>query len=92
MPLIEQLVYEQATQECRAAITPRKSKGLQDWLKVCCELGGLLTNAGLAVAILQGRRRSDSTELKLCFNCGKPGHLKKGLQSPYKKDSNRIVY
>ena len=29
MPLIEQLIYEQATQECRVAITPRKSKGLQ---------------------------------------------------------------
>ena len=38
MPLIGQLVYEQATQECRSAITPRKSKGLQDWLKVCREL------------------------------------------------------
>ena len=78
MPLIEQLVYEQAMQECRSAITPRKSKGLQDWLKVCCELGGLLTNAGLAAAILQGKKRSDSAELKLCFNCGKPGHLKDG--------------
>ena len=38
MPLIEQLVYEQATQECRSAITPRKSKGLQDWLKFAVSL------------------------------------------------------
>jgi hypothetical protein len=30
MPLIEQLVYKQATQEYRSTITPRKSKGLQD--------------------------------------------------------------
>jgi hypothetical protein len=35
MPLIEQLVFEQATQECRTAITPRKSKGLQGWLRIC---------------------------------------------------------
>ena len=42
MPSIEQLVYEQAMQECRSAITPRKSKGLQDWLKVCVSLEGRL--------------------------------------------------
>ena len=92
MPLIEQLVYEQATQECMAAITPRKSKGLQDWLKVCRELGGPLTNAGLAAAILQGQKRPDTAELRLCYNCGKPGHLKKRLQSPCQKESTRTVY
>ena len=77
MPLIEQLVYEQAMQECRAAIAPRKSKGLQDWLKVCCELGGPLTNAGLAATILQRQKHPDIAEPKLCYSCGKPGHLKK---------------
>ncbi|XP_026634311.1 igE-binding protein-like [Microtus ochrogaster] len=52
-PFIKQLIFEQATQECRTAIAPRKSKGLQDWLRICGELGGPLTNAGLADAILQ---------------------------------------
>ncbi|KAL6038946.1 hypothetical protein STEG23_010035 [Scotinomys teguina] len=33
MPLIKQLVYEQCTKECRAAITPYKSKGLEVWMK-----------------------------------------------------------
>jgi hypothetical protein len=85
IPLIEQLIYEQATQECRAAIIPRKSKGLQDWLKVCRELGGPLTNASLAAAILQGQKSPDMAELKLCYNCGKPGHLKKDCRALVKR-------
>jgi hypothetical protein len=55
-PLVEQLIYEQATQECLVAIAPRKNKDLQDWLRVCWELGGPLTNAGLAAAILQSQK------------------------------------
>jgi hypothetical protein len=85
MPLIEQLIYEQATQECRVAITPRKGKGLQVWLKVCCELGWPLTNAGLAAAILQGQKRPDMAELKLCYNCDKLGHLKKDSKALVKR-------
>ena len=53
MPLIKQLVYEQCTKECRAAITPYKSKGLEAWMEVCRKLGGPLTNAGLAVGVVQ---------------------------------------
>lgn len=82
MPLVEQLIYEQATQECRAAITPRKSKGLQDWLRVCRELGGHLSNAGLAAAILQGQRRSDTnSNNRVYYNCGKPGHMRRDCQA-----------
>ena len=81
-PLIEQLIFEQATQECRAAIAPRKNKGLQDWIRSCRELGGPLTNAGLAAAILrtqQGVRppRGGGTAPRACFNCGQTGHLKR---------------
>ena len=85
-PLIEQLIYEQATKECRAAIAPRKNKGLQDWLRVCRELGGPLSNAGLAAAILQSQNRSmGRNDQRTCFNCGKPGHLKKDCRAPDKK-------
>lgn len=82
-PLIEQLIFEQATQECRVAIAPRKNKGLQDWLRVCRELGGPLTNAGLAAAILQSHRRPlRGPHKRVCYKCGKPGHLKKDCKMP----------
>ena len=42
MPLVKQLVYEQCTKECRAAITPYKHKGLEVWMKVCREQKGLV--------------------------------------------------
>ena len=79
MPLIKQLVYEQCTKECRQAITPYKHKGLEVWMKVCRELGGPLTNSGLAAAIMQasGQQNQNSTRNGNCFSCGATGHLKR---------------
>lgn len=53
MQLIKQLVYKQCTKECKAAITPYKNRGLEAWMKVCRAIGGPLTNAGLAAAVVQ---------------------------------------
>lgn len=75
MPLIEQLVYEQCTKECRAAITPWKSKGLTAWMKACRELGGPLTNAGLAAAVLQ-IQKGKGNKSGTCYRCGRRGHFK----------------
>ena len=76
MPLIKQLIYEQCTKECRNAITPYKSLGLEAWMKVCRELGGPLTNAGLAAAVFQLTQGKKATS-GACFKCGKVGHLKR---------------
>lgn len=76
MPLIKQLAYEQCTKECRAAITPYKNKGIEAWMKVCREIGGPLTNVGLAAAVMQMTQRKDS-KLGACFRCGKQGHLRR---------------
>lgn len=74
MPLIKQLVYEQCTKECRVAITPYKHKGLEVWMKVCREIGGPLTNAGLAAAVVQLKKNPASD---VCFKCGRKGHYRK---------------
>lgn len=68
MPLIKQLVYEQCTKECRQAITPCKGKGLEVWMKVCRELGGPLTNSGLAAAIMQMSGQTTNTSLDLPYS------------------------
>ena len=46
-------------------------------MKVCRELGGSLTNAGLAVAVMQLQKRKRDLPPGACFRCGKHGHLKK---------------
>lgn len=75
MPLLKQLIFEQCTKECRQAITPYKYKGLEVWMKLCRDLGGPLTNAGLAAAIMQMSQGRNSQKNN-CFKCGQPGHMK----------------
>ncbi|XP_029414581.1 igE-binding protein-like [Nannospalax galili] len=76
-PLVEQLIFEQANQACRAAIAPRRAKGLTDWVRICRDIGGPLTNEGLAAAILRQQPRTPPVRKgPVCFRCGKTGHLK----------------
>ena len=69
MPMIKQLVFEQCTKECRAAITPYKHRGIEAWMKLCREIGGPLSNSGLAVAVMQlsGKKKGSSGN---CYRCG----------------------
>lgn len=76
VPLIKQLIFEQCTKECQQAINPYKSKGLEVWMKICREIGGPLSNAGLAATVMQLTRKQE-TNSGNCFRCGQPGHLKK---------------
>lgn len=87
MPLIKQLVYKQCTKECRTAITPYKHKGLEVWMKVFREIGGPLTNVGLAAAMIQLRKKVTT---ETCFKCGHKGHYRsQGPKRSGEQSSNR---
>lgn len=88
MPLVQQLVFEQATKECRRAITPWKGKNIEAWIKACRELGGPLTNAGLAAAVVAATRRARKTGVGTCFSCGRPGHIKRHCPQARSSDNN----
>lgn len=75
MALIKQLAYEQCTKECRAAIIPYKNKGLEAWMKVCREIGGPLSNAGLVDAVMQKTQRKGGSS-GVCVKCDQQVHLK----------------
>ncbi|XP_033616382.1 igE-binding protein-like [Fukomys damarensis] len=87
MPLVEQLIFEQCTKECRNAITPWKGKGLNAWMKACREIGGPLTNSGIAAAVLAAQRSRDVT----CFNCGRKGHIRRQCKQSNRMNSPRKV-
>ena len=76
MPLLKHLIFEQCTKECRQAINPYKHKGLEVWMKICRELGGPLSNSGLAAAVMQMSQGRGSQKNNNCFKCGQPGHMK----------------
>lgn len=87
MLLLKQLIFEQCTKECRQAITPCKNKGLEVWMKLCRDLGGPLTNVGLAAAIMQMSQSRNSQKNTNCFACGQPGHMKR--QCPQRNRAQR---
>uniref|UniRef100_A0A286XGD8 Retroviral nucleocapsid Gag protein p24 C-terminal domain-containing protein n=1 Tax=Cavia porcellus TaxID=10141 RepID=A0A286XGD8_CAVPO len=87
-PLVRQLVFEQCTKDCRAVITPHKNKSLETWTKLCREVGGPLSNSGLAAlvgasinAALGSRPPATQQQMqksKKCFECGQYGMFRGG--------------
>ncbi|XP_065756276.1 igE-binding protein-like [Phocoena phocoena] len=86
LPLVKQLLYEQSTKECRRAITPIKGKPLEAWMKMCREIGGPLSNAGLAAAVMAATNNAKpSGKSGVCFQCGRPGHMKRQCREMSRK-------
>ena len=89
-PLLKQLIFEQCTRDCRAAITPHKNKSLETWTKLCREIGGPLSNSGIAAlvaAAMQQTGQNTKNQQKGCFKCGEMGHIRRFCPSKEQRGS-----
>ena len=46
-------------------------------MKICREIGGPLSNSGLAAAVIQMSQGKGGQQNNNCFKCGQPGHMKR---------------
>ena len=46
-------------------------------MKICREIGGPLSNSGLAAAVIQMSQGKGGQKNNNCFKCGQPGHMKR---------------
>ena len=46
-------------------------------MKICRDLGGPLTNTGLAAAVVQVSQGKNGSRNTGCFKCGQPGHIRR---------------
>ena len=73
--LLWQLVYGNANKDCRAIIGPLRTttRDISEFIKACQDVGTEQHKASLLAAAITGDPR--------CYNCGKPGHLRKYCSS-----------
>lgn len=68
MPLLKHLIFEQCTKECRQAINPYKHKGLEVGMKISREIGGPLSNSGLAATAYRCHKEKVASRIITVLN------------------------
>lgn len=73
MPIVKQLAFENANKHRKEAIWPRRSKSLNDYIKICKEIDGAChMGQVMAASIQKGDHRS-----KTCFSYRQMGHFRR---------------
>jgi hypothetical protein len=73
-----QLDFDNANEDCQNLIQPIKETGdIMDYLKACCNMGTFKHKARVAALETMAIQKQKTAK---CFNCGKPGHMKKTMQ------------
>ncbi|XP_074852054.1 endogenous retrovirus group K member 10 Gag polyprotein-like [Carettochelys insculpta] len=80
--LLQMLSFDNANGECQRTLRPLKCRGasLDEYIKACNDIGSDAYKMGLLAAALKGDGSYQSNQNMKCFECGKPGHLKRNCR------------
>ncbi|XP_077013027.1 endogenous retrovirus group K member 24 Gag polyprotein-like [Tamandua tetradactyla] len=81
--VVKQMIFEQCNKDCKVILVQNKGKSLTDWVRLCRDAGSPLTSTTLAAMLASSLRvnaeqaKNAGARQKGCFQCGKPGHIKR---------------
>jgi hypothetical protein len=74
------LAFDNANEDGQSLIRPIRETGdIMDYLKVCCNVGTFKHKARVPALETMAIWKQKTAK---CFNCGKPGHMKKQCKLP----------
>lgn len=78
--ILKKLAFENADEDCQNVIRPIRETGpIMDYLKICRNIDSIRHRAQVAAMETYAIQKSMNVK---CFNCGKPGHMKKQCRLP----------
>ena len=87
--ILKQLAFENANEECQSMLRPiRETGSLMEYLKACKDIGSMSHRTKLATLETFNVQKAANTK---CFNCGKPGHMKKQCCMPTQARKNNTT-
>ena len=87
--ILKQLAFENANEECQSMLRPiRETGSLMEYLKACRDIGSMSHRAKLATLETFNVQKAANAK---CFNCGKPGHMKKQCCMPTQARKNNFT-